>query len=77
MPRDRRLRAQRLRDHRREMELAHAEDCTLLEARQRLAQREADSRWSQTEARLSARQRARQIARNPEPAEPPRWMLFD
>ena len=77
MSRDRRRRADRLREHRREMELALSERCSLLEARQRLAQREADQRWQQTDARLSARERARQFARNPEPAEPPRWMLFD
>ena len=77
---DKRRRADRLRIHRAEMELAHAEGCTLLEARQRLAQRRDDARWQSTETRLSARQRARAMARDPshpEPAQPPRWMLFD
>ncbi len=81
MPRDRRpdrrRRSECLRTHRREMELAHAEGCTLLEARQRIAQREDDRRWQTAEARLEARSRARAAARNPEPAEPPRWMLAD
>jgi len=59
------------------MEVAHAQGCTLLEARQRIAQAEADRRWQSTEARLAARQRARAMARDPEPTEPPRWMLAD
>lgn len=74
---DRRTRAEHLRAHRREMEVAHAEGCNLLEARRRMAQRDHDRRWQSTEARLEARRRARAMARNPQPAEPPRWMLAD
>jgi hypothetical protein len=74
---DRRRRSDRLRNHRREMEFAHAEGCSLLEARQRIAQAEADRRWQSTETRLAARARARALSRDPEPAEPPRWMLAD
>jgi len=83
--RDRRPRAERLRDHRTEMQVAMAEGCTLTEARARLVDRDADARWSAVDQRLEARRIQRESARRPpatadppvEDHQPPRWMLFD
>ncbi len=83
--RDRRPRAERLRCHRGEMELAMAERCSLLEARRLLAERAAQARWQALDSNLTARRLTRESARRvgtstDPPAEenqPPRWMLFD
>lgn len=83
--RDRRPRAQRLRDHREEMQLAMAEHCTLTEARARMVDRNADARWQAVDQRLEARRMERESSRRhpastdppSEEPQPPRWMLFD
>lgn len=83
--RDRRARAERLRTHRQEMDVALSQGCSLLEARRLLAEREADARWQATDARLNARRLTRESARragtSPDPPaeehQPPRWMMFD
>lgn len=74
---DRRPRAERLRTHRIEMDLARAEGCTLAEARLRLATRAAEARWQATDARITARQRARALSRAAGPSAPPPWMMAD
>lgn len=83
--RDRRPRAERLRCHRQQMDVALAEGCSLLEAQRLLAERAAQARWQAIETRLNARQLTRQSARKistnldppAEPHQPARWMLFD
>lgn len=83
--RDRRPRAERLRDHRSEMQLAIAEGCSLAEARARLVDREADARWQAVDQRLEARRITRESSRRhpatadppSEEQHPPRWMLAD
>ena len=83
--RDRRPRAERLRSHRGELELAMTERCSLLEARRLLAEREAQARWQAMDRNLTARRLTRESARRvvtstdppDEDHQPARWMLFD
>lgn len=83
--RDRRPRAQRLREHRQEMQLAMAEGCSLTEARARMVDRAADARWKAVDQRIEARRMERESSRRApastdppsEEHQPPRWMLFD
>lgn len=80
-PRDRRPRAEQLRAHLAEMELARTEGCSVLEARSRIATRAADARWQATDAHRAARARAHarqnDSPEQSEPVQPPPWMLFD
>ena len=55
MARDRLPRADQLRAHRQELELARAEGCTVLVARERIEQRKARQHWEATHARLQAK----------------------
>ena len=60
MSRNRLPLADRLRAHREELQLARAEGVTVLEARERIAQRAARQHWLRTNARLQAKMNGQQ-----------------